>query len=106
MKRRKLSLDYTKGIQSPNTVKEVQRCGHLGCVVLLGRHPDGVLGLREVNDVTDYALHDIWTLDIYSEVSEMSVSLLAPLTPSQMSGSPSPEVLPSGILGLSPVQRQ
>ena len=74
-------------------------------MVLLGWHPDGVLGLGEVNDVTDYALHDIWTLDIYSEVSEMSVSLLAPLTPSQMSESPSPEALPSGIFLVSALSK-
>lgn len=66
-------------------------------MVLFGWHLDGVSGLGGVNDVTDCALHDIWTLDIYSEVPEMSVSLLAPLTPSQMSGSPSPEALPSDI---------
>ena len=52
-------------------------------MVLFGWHLDGVSGLGGVNDVTDCALHDIWTLDIYSEVPEMSVSLLAPLTPSQ-----------------------
>ena len=49
----------TTRLQQPkHGVKEEQRHGHLGCVVLLGRHLDGVAGLGEVDDVTSYALHD------------------------------------------------
>lgn len=49
----------TVGLQEPKYgVEEVQRHGHLGCVLLLGRHLDGFGGLGEIDDVTSYALHD------------------------------------------------
>ena len=49
----------TNGLQeSKHSVKEVERHSHLGCVVLLEGHLDGVGGLGEGDDVTCYALHN------------------------------------------------
>lgn len=49
----------TVGLQDPkHGTEEVQRHNHLGCMVLLGRHLDWDMGLREINDVTSCTLHD------------------------------------------------